>query len=437
MVAAVRRGAPRREVARRFGVALATVQLWVARAGAAPRPRRLGRPPRRAAPAGQPLRAGAGGPRADHPPRAEGDQRPGRVRRPRPSARPWRPRGIAPLPSVRTIDRILDRARGPGRPPPGPPPRAAAGLVSARGRRPAAELDSFDIVEGLVIKGGPQVEVLNGISLHGGLVASWPMAARSPPRRSSSPWSSTGGRSACRATPSSTTTRSSRGRTSPPTWSAGSGGCAWAWGWCRCSSRRASRASRRPSRATTAAGRPRSGPGSRTSRWTGLQARSARYVAAPGRGPRRGSRRPRRGRPFPEGWQLDLQARPRGRIVYLRRTDAQGGVEVLGRRFEVDARGRIGWSGPRWTWTPAGSGSTPCGGASRPTAAAQRGGLPAASQAVQGVTGSCCHLPSNLVPTDRECWDLAHNPSGTCGIPRRDVAGDKSGGSEVGEIGLA
>ena len=37
-----------------------------------------------------------------------------------------------------------------------------------------AELDSFDVVEGLVIKGGKNVEVLNGISLHGGLVCSWP-----------------------------------------------------------------------------------------------------------------------------------------------------------------------------------------------------------------------------------------------------------------------
>jgi hypothetical protein len=42
--------------------------------------------------------------------------------------------------------------------------------VARRGR----ELDDFDIVEGLVIRGGPQIEVLNGISLHGGLVASWP-----------------------------------------------------------------------------------------------------------------------------------------------------------------------------------------------------------------------------------------------------------------------
>jgi hypothetical protein len=40
-----------------------------------------------------------------------------------------------------------------------------------------AELDSIDIVEGLVIKDGPQIEVLNGVSLHGGLVVSWPVAS--------------------------------------------------------------------------------------------------------------------------------------------------------------------------------------------------------------------------------------------------------------------
>ena len=41
-------------------------------------------------------------------------------------------------------------------------------------------------------------------------------------------------------------------------------------------------------------------------------------------------------RAFPERWRLDLQARLKGRIVYLRRTDATGAVEVLGRSFEVD-----------------------------------------------------------------------------------------------------
>ena len=42
-------------------------------------------------------------------------------------------------------------------------------------------------------------------------------------------------------------------------------------------------------------------------------------------------------RPFPEGWALDLQAHPRGRMHHPRRTTPQGAVEVLGRRFEADA----------------------------------------------------------------------------------------------------
>ena len=37
-----------------------------------------------------------------------------------------------------------------------------------------AELDSFDIVEGLALAGGRRIEVLNGVSLHGGLPSAWP-----------------------------------------------------------------------------------------------------------------------------------------------------------------------------------------------------------------------------------------------------------------------
>ena len=35
---------------------------------------------------------------------------------------------------------------------------------------------------------------------------------------------------------------------------------------------------------------------------------------------------------------MNLHARPRGRIVYIRRTDASGVVELLNRRFEVDSQ---------------------------------------------------------------------------------------------------
>lgn len=77
-------------------------------------------------------------------------------------------------PSVRTIGRVLERRgaldgqrriRWPA-PPPGwyLPPVA----------RREAELDTFDIVAGLVIRGGTDVEVLTGTSLHGGLAAAWP-----------------------------------------------------------------------------------------------------------------------------------------------------------------------------------------------------------------------------------------------------------------------
>lgn len=78
------------------------------------------------------------------------------------------------VPSVRTIGRVLQR-RGMldsrQRTRRAPPPRGwyLPPLVAG-----TAELDSFDIVEGLVIQGGTEVEVLNAMSLHGRLPGSWP-----------------------------------------------------------------------------------------------------------------------------------------------------------------------------------------------------------------------------------------------------------------------
>src|SRR5262249_42966356 len=81
------------------------------------------------------------------------------------------------VPSVRTINRILGRRgaldgrRRTRRPPP------PTGWYLPEVAQAADELDRLDIVEGLVIKDGPQVEVLNAVSLHGGLTASWPVEA--------------------------------------------------------------------------------------------------------------------------------------------------------------------------------------------------------------------------------------------------------------------
>lgn len=82
-------------------------------------------------------------------------------------------RGESP-PSVSTIGRVLARSgaldgkKRTRRPP--PPQGWYLPDVAAK----EAELDQFDAVVGLVIRGGTDVEVLNGVSLHGGLVASWP-----------------------------------------------------------------------------------------------------------------------------------------------------------------------------------------------------------------------------------------------------------------------
>jgi hypothetical protein len=172
MVTAVRRGQSLRTVARQFGVGVATVAYWVARA----KGQRLDRvdwsdhshAPHKARRTDTPVEDLVVKVRGDL---ARGDL--GAI-----GAEAIRQallaRGVAPVPSVRTINRILarrgalDGRRRVRRP---PPPR---GWYLPGVARSVTELDSFDIVEGLVIKGGPQVEVLNGVSLHGGLVVSWP-----------------------------------------------------------------------------------------------------------------------------------------------------------------------------------------------------------------------------------------------------------------------
>lgn len=169
---AVRRGASQRAVARRFGVGLGTVQRALERAGdhrvdrvdwtdRSHRPHRSGRTA-----AGlethilelrQALKATS----------ALGEYGAAAI------ARELDAEGQH-APALRTINRVLarkgafdgrQRIRRPAPPPGWYLPRVTAGLV---------ELDSWDFVEGLILQGGPEVEVLNVIALHSGVIGSWP-----------------------------------------------------------------------------------------------------------------------------------------------------------------------------------------------------------------------------------------------------------------------
>jgi hypothetical protein len=68
----------------------------------------------------------------------------------------------------------------------------------------------------------------------------------------------------------------------------------------------------------------------------GVQAQSARYVAAHRQSAARRIEAAPARRPFPGCWQLDLQAHPHGRLIFVRRSNTQGEVQFLGRTFAVD-----------------------------------------------------------------------------------------------------
>jgi putative transposase len=335
MVAAVRGGASLRQVADQFGVALPTVQRWVARAG----DQRLDRVDWTDHPCGLPspvnrtarpledlvltirqqLRdtsdLGEFGAAAIH--------------------RELLARGIAEPPSIRTIGLILQRRgaldyrRRLRRPPP-PPGWYLPAVADGR-----AELDSFDIIEGLVIQGGIPVEVLNGISLHGGLVVSWPRSviiANFVVEAMVEHWRAVGlpGYVQFDNDPlfegaqihPDTIGRVTRTCLSlgvipvfvPPRETGfqaaieGFNGLWQAKVWARF----------------------------HYESLAGVQAQSARYVAAHRqRAAARIEAAPAR-RPFPRRWQLDLQTHPQGRLIFLRRSNERGEVQLLGRTFAVE-----------------------------------------------------------------------------------------------------
>ena len=335
MVAAVRGGESFRSVASRFHVGLATLHYWVRRAYG----QRLDRvewndqPPiahhtRRTALATEDLILTVR--RELKESSALGEYGDAAIQR------ELRERHFTPLPSLRTIARILERRDaldGRRRRRQLPPPPGWYLPDVAQGH---SELDSFDIVEGLVIEGGVEVEVLNGISLHGGLIASWPEGAITARRAAEAfieHWRAFGLPAYAQF---DNDTRFQGAHQFPDTLGRVSRLCL--------------------SLNVTPVFAPPRETGFQAAvenfngRWqakvwarfhhaslAALQAQSARYVAAcHQRAAQRMEGAPSRG-PFPSPWQADVQAPLHGRVVFLRRTTEQGQVHLLGRSFLVDS----------------------------------------------------------------------------------------------------
>lgn len=239
------------------------------------------------------------------------------------------------VPSIRTVGRILERRGaldGRKRVRRSPPPRGWYLSDVAGGQ---AELDSFDAIEGMHIKGESAIEVLNGISLHGGLVVSWPLAAITAKMAANclvEHWRTVGlpayaqfDNDTCFQGPHHH--RDVVGRVMRTCLSLGVVPVFI------------------PPRETGFQAAIEAYNG----RWQAkvwarfhhrslceLQECSARYVAAcRRRAAIRMEAAPNR-RPFPKQWRLDLQTPPLGRVIYLRRTSDRGTVSFLGRVFDVD-----------------------------------------------------------------------------------------------------
>lgn len=175
MVAAVRAGQSQRAVAKSFGVSLATVQLWLRRADG----ERLDRVDwsDRSSTRHHVSRLDPGLEDLILDLRRElretsilGEYGAVAIQR----ALLERPDVPRPVPAVRTIGRVLDRRgaldRGHRVRRPAPPPGWYLPDVAAR----HLELDSFDIIDGLYLRGQPELGILTAISLHGGLPGAWP-----------------------------------------------------------------------------------------------------------------------------------------------------------------------------------------------------------------------------------------------------------------------
>jgi hypothetical protein len=333
MVAAVRRGDSQREVANRFGVALCTVQRWLERA----KGRRLDRVDWSSR-SRAPKRTGRTKPAIeqqvltirrwlkDH--SVLGEYGAAAIRR------EMEARKIEPCPSIPTIGRILQRrgaldGRKRTRRPP-PPQGWYLPDVAAK----KVELDAFDTIEGLAIRGGPHLAVLTGISLHGGLVAAWParsVSAKSTLETLVEHWREVG-------LPAYAQFDNDNRFTGPRQHPDAIGRVIR-----MCLSLDVTPVFVVPTEHGFQAaieslnGRWQAKVWSRFEHRSlrSLKTRSANYIAAArNRAAARIESAPSR-RPFPKRWRLNLQEQPQGKIIYIRRTNDTARISLLGHTFAV------------------------------------------------------------------------------------------------------
>lgn len=339
MVSAVRRGHSLRSVAQRFGVPLSTVQYWLAKA----QDQRLDRVVFTDTPPGARRAVNRTDPTVEqlivsirqrlHRDSPLGEFGAAAIRAYLLEHADSLHRQIT-VPTERTINRILERSgvfdqrhRQRRVPPPRGwylPPVAAQHV----------ELDQFDAIESLVVKQGPQFDVLTAISLHGGLVNAWPttaLSARMVVAALIEHWQRFGLPEYAQFDNATIFQGPHQHRDV------------------------VSRVMRlclsleiTPVFAVPRETGFQASIESFNGRWQQsvwqrftfdsleqLTAQSELYLSAyRSRSTARRPSAPQR-RVFPQGWTLDLQKHPCGQLIYLRRTDDRGTVELLGRRFTV------------------------------------------------------------------------------------------------------
>ncbi|MBI2925728.1 MAG: hypothetical protein HYY24_08495 [Verrucomicrobia bacterium] len=238
------------------------------------------------------------------------------------------------LPSVRTIGRILrrhgvlDAQRRVRRiaPPPGwylPPSPGELG-----------ELDAFDVVEDLRLEGGPLVDVLTACALLGSVVGAWPRAGISAAFTMDCLLAHWRAHGLPRYAQFDNDTRFQGPHQHPDTLGR-VGRLCLALGVVPVFAPPGEQGFQNTAESFNNLWQEKVWLRFHHESLLALRARSDRFVAALAvRWAKKIERSPARRR-FPRSWRLDLQARPRGTILYVRRTDEAGAVRVLGHRWVV------------------------------------------------------------------------------------------------------